>query len=90
VADAMALASADDRTAGQVYNVVDSHVEFAAIVAEDEARSRRGSPGQRFDNAKAIAFFDRHGEPAPLRRGAAGVKAYIAELQAALKARPQA
>lgn len=95
VADALTLAVGDKSVAGQFYNLVDCYMywqraaEFAkeltgsSAVIED--RTGRG-PKNQFDCARAIAFFDRHGNSQALRRGEAGVRAYVADLLAAMKA----
>ncbi|HEX8342789.1 MAG TPA: NAD(P)-dependent oxidoreductase [Tepidisphaeraceae bacterium] len=89
VADALALAVGDASTAGQFYNLVDRYLywqdvaEIARDVADSSSRvnDRRGSgPKNEFDCAKAIAFFDRHGNGQALRRGTEGVRAYVREL----------
>ena len=42
---------------------------------------RKGSgPKNQYDCAKAIAFFDQHGNHNALRRGIGGVREYVAEL----------
>jgi len=44
---------------------------------------RKGAgPKNQFDCAKAIDFFNRHGNTLALRRGEAGVREYVAELLA--------
>jgi nucleoside-diphosphate-sugar epimerase len=89
VADALALTVGDASTAGQFYNLVDCHLYWqdVAEMARDVLGSasiihdRRGTgPKNQFDCAKAIAFFDRHGNRAALRRGTDGVRAYVSEL----------
>ncbi|MEM6854296.1 MAG: NAD(P)-dependent oxidoreductase [Planctomycetota bacterium] len=93
VADALTCAIGDDQTAGQVYNLVDQYLywqrvaELAKEIAGSDAEitDRTGTgPANQFDTAKAEAFFDRHGKPTALRRGEAGVRAYVAELLEAL------
>jgi nucleoside-diphosphate-sugar epimerase len=91
VADALTLAAGDDGVAGQFYNLVDRYMYWqrAAEFARDLSGSRaiiedRAGPGPRnqFNCARAIAFFDRHGNGIALRRGEEGVRAYVGELLA--------
>ena len=93
VADALTLAVGDESVAGEFYNLVDGYMywqaaaEFAREIAGSAATivDRKGAgPKNQFDCAKAIAFFDRHGNDTALRRGPAGVRAYVAELLAAM------
>jgi len=93
VADALTLAVADESVAGQFYNLVDGYMywqraaEFAKELAHSAATivDRKGAgPKNQFDCTKAIDFFDRHGNTTALRRGEAGVRAYVAELLARL------
>jgi nucleoside-diphosphate-sugar epimerase len=93
VADALTLAVGDEQVAGQFYNLVDGYMYWqrAAELAKDLSGSaatiidRKGAgPKNQFDCAKAIDFFDRHGNTTALRRGEAGVRAYVAELLARL------
>jgi nucleoside-diphosphate-sugar epimerase len=93
IADALTLAINDDQTAGQFYNLVDGYMywqraaEFAKELAGSAAtitdRKGRG-PKNQFDCAKAIDFFNRHGNPTALRRGERGVREYVGELLAKL------
>jgi nucleoside-diphosphate-sugar epimerase len=93
VADALALAVGDESVAGQFYNLVDCGMAWqeAAEIAKEltgsaaviEGRRDRGHP-PRFNTAKAIGFFDRHGNGTALRRGRPGVGEYIAALLAEL------
>ena len=94
VADALALAVGDGAVAGQFYNLVDRYLywqqaaEFAKEITGSAATvvDRKGEgPQNQFDCAKAIAFFDRHGNRTALRRGADGVKAYVGELLSAMR-----
>ena len=89
VADALTLAVGDDTVAGQFYNLVDGYMywqraaEFAKELSGSSATivNRAGTgPKNQFDRAKAIAFFDRHGNATALRRGERGVREYVAEL----------
>jgi hypothetical protein len=49
---------------------------------------RKGSgPMNQFDTTKAVEFFERHGNHTGLRRGAEGVRQYVAELLRALHSR---
>jgi nucleoside-diphosphate-sugar epimerase len=89
VADALTLAIGDGSVAGQFYNLVDGYMywqtaaEFAKELSGSSAAiaDRKGSgPRNQFDMRKATDFFDRHGNRTALRRGHAGVKAYVAEL----------
>ena len=89
VADALTYAVGDDSVAGQFYNLVDGYMywQTAAEIAKEltsssaEIIDRKGpGPKNQFDCAKAIAFFDRHGNPAALRRGTAGVRDYVRDL----------
>lgn len=93
VADALAMAVDDPQVAGQFYNLVDGYMywqgaaELAKEISGSNAtitdRTGRG-PKNTFDTAKAIAFFDRHGNAKALRRGVDGVRTYVAELLARL------
>jgi len=94
VADALTYAIGDDSVAGQFYNLVDRHIYWQEVpeIAKDLASSnpaienRKGTgPKNQFDCAKAIAFFDRHGNRQALRRGVGGVREYVAELLGRLK-----
>jgi nucleoside-diphosphate-sugar epimerase len=91
IADALTLALGDEQVAGQLFNLVDGYMywqraaEFARELTGSAAAAdiidRKGpGPKNQFDTAKAIAFFDRHGNATALRRGDAGVRAYVAEL----------
>jgi len=91
VAEALALALAvgDESVAGQFYNLVDCVMKWqeaaeitreltgSAAVIQD--RQSRG-PRHPFNPAKAVAFFDQHGNGTALRRGREGVTQYIAAL----------
>lgn len=94
VADALTLAVGDPSVAGQFYNLVDRYMywEAAAQLAAEISGSapaihrRAGAgPKNQFDCAKAIAFFDRHGNTQALRRGMAGVREYIGQLLEVMK-----
>lgn len=94
VADALTLALGDASVAGEFFNLVDGYMywqhaaEFAKEITGSSATiiDRKGTgPKNQFDCAKAIAFFDRHGNSVALRRGTAGVREYVADL---LKAMP--
>jgi nucleoside-diphosphate-sugar epimerase len=92
VAEALALSIGDASTAGQIYNLVDSLVTWDAVARHAAAllgrhvdsKSQDADLGnrapQRFDNRKAIGFFDAHGDSHALRRGLAGVREYMARL----------
>ncbi len=89
VADALTLAVGDEQVAGQFFNLVDRHLywqdvaEIAREVSGSNAtiEDRKGTgPRNQFDTARAIAFFDRHGNATALRRGLEGVRAYVTEL----------
>jgi nucleoside-diphosphate-sugar epimerase len=89
VADALTLAVGDDSVAGQLYNLVDRYMywqqaaEFAREITGSDAKiidKKGGGPKNQFDCAKAIAFFDRHGNHVALRRGLEGVREYVGEL----------
>jgi hypothetical protein len=76
---------------GQFYNLVDRYMywQVAAEIARELSGSkaviedRKGAgPKNQFDTAKAVGFFDRHGNTVALRRGIDGVREYIAELLA--------
>lgn len=93
VADALTLAVGDEGVAGQFYNLVDGYMywqraaEFATEISGSSAtiEDRRGKgPKNQFDCAKAIAFFDRNGNGAALRRGEAGVREYVGQLLVAM------
>lgn len=93
VADALTLAVGDESVAGELYNLVDGYMywqqaaEFAKELSGSAAQiaERKGSgPRNQFDCAKAIAFFDRHGNHTALRRGPDGVRAYVRDLLARL------
>ena len=94
VADALTLAVGDVSVAGEFYNLVDRYLywqqaaEFAREITRSDAKiaDRKGSgPKNQFDCAKAIAFFDRHGNGNALRHGTDGVRAYVSELIEAMK-----
>lgn len=89
VAEALALALGDDSVAGQIYNLVDLGLEWrevaemaremtgsAAVIQERPSRGAR----RPFNPAKAIGFFDKHGNHKALRRGREGVAQYLAAL----------
>jgi nucleoside-diphosphate-sugar epimerase len=89
IADALTLAVGDETVAGQFYNLVDGYMywqrpaEFAKELSGSSATivDRKGpGPKNQFDCTKAIDFFNRHGNTTALRRGEAGVRAYVAEL----------
>jgi nucleoside-diphosphate-sugar epimerase len=89
VADALTLAIGDSSVAGQLFNLVDRYMywQVAAEIARELTKSpatiedRKGAgPKNQFDTAKAIAFFDRHGNKVALRRGTDGVREYIGQL----------
>jgi nucleoside-diphosphate-sugar epimerase len=89
VAEALALAVGDESVAGQFYNLVDCGMEWREVaeIAKDLSGSaaviqNRLSRGTRraFNQAKAIAFFDQHGNATALRRGKEGVAGYLAAL----------
>lgn len=89
VADALTLALGDAGVAGQFFNLVDGYLywqrvaEIARELSGSNARieNRMGAgPKNQFDTARAIAFFDRHGNHVALRRGEQGVRDYVAEL----------
>ena len=94
IADAVTLAMGDGSVAGQVYDLVEGYVyrqEVAEIArrlsgSDADVADRKGSgPKNTFETAKAVAFFDRHGNATGLRRGTAGVEAYVGELLAAIR-----
>jgi nucleoside-diphosphate-sugar epimerase len=91
VAEALALAVGDESVAGQLYNLVDFGTEWQAVA--EIARELSGSaaviqdrpsrrPQHRFDAAKAIAFFEGHGNGTALRRDREGVRQYVGALLA--------
>lgn len=89
VAEALALAVGDESVAGQFYNLVDCGMEWQEVaeIAKDLSGSaaviqNRPSRGTRraFDQTKAIAFFDQHGNATALHRGKEGVARYLAAL----------
>ncbi len=89
VADALSLAIGDESVAGQFYNLVDGYMywQVAAEIAKELSGSnatiedRKGTgPKNSFDTAKAVAFFDKHGNTVALRRGVAGVREYVAQM----------
>src|SRR3954451_14400561 len=93
VADALTLAVGDESVAGDFYNLVDRYLywqqaaEFAKEITGADAKitDRKGTgPKNQFDCAKAIAFFERHGNHVALRRGLEGVHEYVAELLEAM------
>ena len=94
IAAALTLAIGDESVAGQFYNLVDGYMYWqrAAEFAKEHTNSaaativdRKGAgPKNQFDCTKAIEFFNRHGNTTALRRGEAGVRAYVAELLARL------
>lgn len=89
VAEALALAVGDESVAGQFYNLVDCGMEWqeaaditralseSAAVIQDRPSRRTQQP---FNPAKAVAFFDQHGNGKALRRGREGVAQYLAAL----------
>ena len=93
VAEALALALGDESVAGQFYNLVDLVVEWQQVAeiskrltgstAVIEGRPARGAK-RHFSAAKAIAFFERHGNTAALRRGREGVELHVKALAAHL------
>lgn len=94
VADALTLAVGDESVAGEFYNLIDGYLywqaaaEFAKEITGSTATivDRKGAgPKNQFDCAKAIAYFDRHGNGTALRGGPAGVRAYVEELLAAMR-----
>jgi hypothetical protein len=57
--------------------------EFARELSGSTARieNRKGAgPKNQFETGKAVEFFERHENHVAMRRGAAGVRAYVAEL----------
>ena len=89
VADALTLAVGDASVAGQFYNLVDGYMywqtaaEFAKELSGSGATivDRKGSgPKNHFDTAKAVDFFNRHGNATAIRRGHEGVRQYVGEL----------
>lgn len=89
VADALTLAVGDPSVAGEFYNLVDCYLywqqaaEFAKEISGSSGtiEDRKGTgPKNQFDTARAVAFFNRHGNVIGLRRGAEGVQAYVREL----------
>ncbi len=89
VADALTLAVGDNAVAGEIYNLVDQYLywqEVAELAGEltgsaSAITDRKGEgPKNQFNCAKAIGFFNRHGNTVALRRGTKGVKSYVADL----------
>jgi nucleoside-diphosphate-sugar epimerase len=89
VADALAYAVGDSEVAGQFYNLVDGHMywQVAAEIAKELTGSsspiqdRKGpGPKNTYDTARAVEFFERHGNHVGIRRGRDGVREYVAEL----------
>jgi nucleoside-diphosphate-sugar epimerase len=89
VADALTLAVGDDAVSGQFYNLAERYMywqeaaEFARELSGSTARieNRKGAgPKNQFETGKAVEFFERHENHVAMRRGAAGVRAYVAEL----------
>lgn len=89
VAEALALAVGDESVAGQFYNLVDCGLEWQeaaeitrALTKSEAVIQDRPSRGaqQPFNPAKAVAFFDQHGNGKALRRGREGVAQYLAAL----------
>lgn len=89
VAEALALAVGDESVAGQFYNLADYSLEWhdvariareliasATVIRDRQSRELK----QRFDPAKAVAYFDRHGNATALRRGREGVAQYVTTL----------
>lgn len=93
VAEALALAIGNQAVAGQVYNLVDTYVgwaQVAQLAAEAGGESPKPAPQppkprQLFNKHKAVAFFDRHGESASLRRGLQGVREHVTRVRKALE-----
>ena len=89
VADALALAVADQSVAGQFYNLVDRHIywQVVAEIANELTGAgativdrKGGGPRNQFQTSKAVEFFTRHGNAIALRRGLDGVREYVAAL----------
>ena len=89
VAEALALAVGDESVAGQFYNLVDCGLEWQEVaemtreLAGSAAviQNRPGRGARRpFNPAKAVAFFDQHGNAKALRRGREGAAQYLAAL----------
>jgi nucleoside-diphosphate-sugar epimerase len=89
VAEALALAVGDESLAGQFYNLVDCGLEWQEAAEITKALTGSASriqdhPSQTaqqpFNPAKAVAFFDQHGNRTALRRGRDGVAQYLAAL----------
>lgn len=89
VADALTAAVGDEQVAGQFYNLVDCYLYWQQVAeiakqltgSTSQIIDRKGvGPKNQFNNAKAIAFFDRHGNTTALRRGAEGVRDYVQKL----------
>ena len=90
VADALAYAVGDESTAGEIYNLAEMYLHWceppmmAAELAGGGAKvvDHRGDGGatNRYDESKAVAFFNRHGNADGLRRGREGVRRYVGEL----------
>jgi nucleoside-diphosphate-sugar epimerase len=89
VAEALTLAVGDESVAGQFYNLVDCGLRWQEAAEITRALTRSVAviqdhpshrPQQAFNPAKAIAFFDKHGNGTALRRGREGVAQYLATL----------
>jgi hypothetical protein len=52
----------------------------ALAASEPHAAGRLPLPDPAFDKRQALSFFERHGRPAALRRGPAGVERYLRDL----------
>jgi nucleoside-diphosphate-sugar epimerase len=86
---AEALAVGDKSVAGQFYNLVDCGLEWQEAAEITRALTRSAdviqdhpsrAAQQPFNPAKALAFFDQHGNGTALRRGREGVAQYLATL----------
>jgi UDP-glucose 4-epimerase len=91
VAEALALAVGDETVSGEFYNLVDTHIAWrdVAEIARELSQSSAtiehraiSGPTPRFDTSKAVAFFNRHGNTAALRRGITGIRDYVGDLLA--------
>ena len=89
VAEALASAVGDESIAGEFYNLVDCGLEWQEVAEMTKALTNSASviqkrPGRGarrpFNSAKAVGFFDGHGNAKALRRGKEGVAGYLAAL----------
>jgi len=86
VAEALALAVGDESVSGQFYNLADRGMDWREVAEIAGALTgfataiqgrRNRETKHRFNAAKAVAFFEQHGNGTALRRGREGVAEYV-------------